>query len=148
MARRVLKFLNVEPYNYKFMLALGQEDLVYVEKYNGAKLEENSDKNLGALYAVEDSNGTAFSIMYLSDEADEDTLWHEANHLVHFMMHEMGVPICLENTEIMAYTQEQIVNLCRKEIALRFKAKEKALEKVIADLLEAKKPKKKPKKKK
>jgi len=106
----------VPPYNYFIYLVLGEEDFKKVSKKKGIP-EIPLEGTLGLVLPLEDINGVGFSMMYLREDADEETVWHECLHAVHFMFDAFNLPMGVDNTEAQAYTQGWIAKEVYKHIA-------------------------------
>jgi hypothetical protein len=147
MGRRYLKPIVLEPYGHTLFLCVGQVELAKMEKAKGIDCGINVDGVLGAVVPMADQNGVVFHMMYLGPELEESTLFHEALHVTHFMLEAVGVPLGIENTELICYTQEYVVREVSKEVDLRLNQMLKAQEKALAKLEEKPKKKKRGKKK-
>lgn len=123
-----MKYIVIEPFQYVMYLTLGEEDFTKtVSKKNLGHFPVAG--SCGLVMPLEDINGVAFCLVYLEDEADEGTLWHEALHVVHFMLEARGVPLTVANTEVQTYLQEYVVKLFKKEIERKAKRLVKKAEK-------------------
>ena len=150
MGTRYLKPLIIEPYQHTMYLCLGESELKALETKFGFNSGIGLGNSLGAVVHMGDESGNSFNVMYLGMDLDDSTVYHECLHLTHFMLDRVGVPINMENTELLCYTQEHVVRLVMKEIDIRLNQLIKAQEKILkkAEEEEKKPAAKKPKKKK
>ena len=118
-----MKLIEIPPFDYSICVAIGFEA--------GNKLfpDQNLEGSYGMVMPLKDENGVEFTFVYLEDEADNFTIWHEALHIVHFMLDARGIPLTVENTEVQAYLQETVVKVLQKEIKKHKRKKARLLAK-------------------
>ena len=110
-----MRKIKIPPYNYFLFLALGDEEFNSTCKKKGIP-PIPLEGILGLVLPLEDINGVSFLLMYLEEGADEETIWHECLHAVHFMFDSMSLPMGVDNTEAQAYTQGWIAKEVYKQI--------------------------------
>lgn len=118
VARRVLKPIVVPPYSYSVYFAFKREELDHILNKKGLELEISIEACHGLCLPLEDHRGVSFCLIYIEDY-DEETLYHEVLHAVHFMMSERGVPTDVSTTEVQAYHQGWLADQIKKEIKKR-----------------------------
>jgi len=115
-----MRKITVPPYNYFIYLTLGEDEFIKLCKQKGLP-PIPLEGTLGLVLPLEDINGVGFSMMYLRDDADTETVYHECLHAVHFMFESYGLPMGVENTEAQAYTQGWLAQEVYKHIKKKAK---------------------------
>lgn len=105
----------VEPYEQTVVPIFHDYDLqilIKAGRFRGSlapTLEQYLSGSVDAVVVeVEVSTGGTFDLA-MFHKADYDTLHHESIHITHNIMERCGVPISMENTEIVSYMSTYIV---------------------------------------
>ena len=62
----------------------------------------------GAFYKAENDDGVSWFAMYVSPDADNSTVVHEAVHAADWIMDDIGIPTTAKNTEVRAYLVQSV----------------------------------------
>ena len=110
-----MKPIILDPYYYPLFIVIGEKALNKCCKKipSVRKTLPDLDSVLGLTIRLNDG-----CIIFLKDDEDIDeaTIYHEALHATHFLMDSRGIPITVDNTEIVAYTQGHIVEVAVKAL--------------------------------
>jgi len=106
----MIKHIYVPPYYYLIHLVIGLESLDKLRKKTKEDYDEHPPKSIcGFTKPLLDDDDIDSCLVFLHSDSDIQTIYHEALHATHFMLESRGIPIAVENTEVVAYHQEWLV---------------------------------------
>ena len=115
-----MKSFLVQPFHQRVYVTTDPHK--FKNKYNSyaietdrMELKELADCRGMAVHLTK-KNKPALFMLYLADEYEDSTLFHECLHLAHFVMEYASAPISVESTETQAYLMEYIAATTRKKL--------------------------------
>lgn len=115
-----MKSFLVQPFHQRVYVS--QDPAAFsskVNKYAPAdeqmEAKELDDCRGMAVHLCKDGKVALF-MLYLRNDYDDTTLFHECLHLAHYMMDYCSAPISMESTELQAYLMEHIAATTRKKL--------------------------------
>lgn len=116
------KPIKVPMYDWWVFLIVGEEERRELEEEWDFQMDEDVMKGAKAVCVpMEFTSGRwnekEFNILYFNPKYfSASVLVHECVHSIHFMMQSRGIPVSMDNTEVMAYGTEYLFNECIKRI--------------------------------
>lgn len=117
-----MRSFTVQPFDKKVYLT--SDPAEFTRRYNlYASTEPMTESELKgcrgmAAHVVRDDKAPhALFLLYLPQDYDVSTVFHEALHMAHFLMDYTGMPIDMESTELQAYTMEYIAGQVFKRLS-------------------------------
>lgn len=112
-----MKSFLVQPFHQRVYLTSDVTE--FVSKYNKhcVESEKVTPRELASCLgmAVHLDEDKPLFMLYLPELVSCGTLFHEALHMAHFIMHYSSAPVSIESTETQAYLMENIVSSIRKK---------------------------------
>lgn len=113
-----MKSFLVQPFHQRVHLTTEVGE--FIAKYNRycVESEKMTEKELESCVgmAIHLDEGKPLFMLYIPLTVSCGTLFHEALHMAHFIMHYASAPVSMESTETQAYLMENIASSIRKKL--------------------------------
>lgn len=115
-----MKSFTVQPFGQRIHVTADAAEFVRRHNRHAPEAERTTLQEIagcaGMASHFEVHGDDAVFLLYMREDYDADTLYHESLHLAHFVMHFCNVPISVESTETQAYLMGDIATRAAEKI--------------------------------